>query len=285
MKEKERVNRPTTLKDGLAGKVPDQALELLPRAFDTVGTIAIVEIPKGLEKYEKEIASTLLEVTPSITTVVKKVGGHSGTFRRQKVRVLAGKRVKSTVHCENGIRLKVHVENTYFSARTATERMRVATLVKPGEEVLVMFSGIAPFVLVIAKNSAAKRVVGVEINPKSHSLALESLELNKRLKDRVELYNGDVRKIVPKLGMFDRILMPLPKDAEEFMDVALGASRAGTMIHYYTFCKEEEIPLAASKILLVCEKLGQKCRALRTVRAGQTGVREYRISVDIEVMD
>jgi len=285
MKEKEHVKRSTTLRDGLSGKVPDQVLELLPRAFDTVGTIAIVEIPKGLEKYEKVIASTLLEVTPSITTVVKKVGGHSGTFRRQKVRVLAGKRVKSTIHCENGIRLKVHVENTYFSARTATERMRVATLVRPGEEVLVMFSGIAPFVLVIAKNSTAKRVVGVEINPKSHALALESLEMNKRLKDRVELYNGDVRKIMPKLGKFDRILMPLPKDAEEFMDMALGASHAGTVIHYYTFCKEEEIPLAASKILPVCEKLGRKCRALRIVKAGQTGVREYRISVDIEVMD
>lgn len=283
--DKEKRPKPTTLKEGLRGEVPDQVLELLPRAFDTVGTIAILEIPKGLEKYEKAIAATLLEVTPSIETVVKKVGGHVGKYRKQKVRVLAGKRTKSTIHCENGIRLKIHVENTYFSARTATERMRVARLVKPGEDVLVMFSGAAPFVLVIAKNSAAKRVVGVEINPLSHKLALESLESNKKIASRITLYNGDVRKIVPKLGKFDRVLMPLPKDAEEYMHVALGASHAGTIIHFYSFCKEEKIEEAAPQILAVCKKLGRKCRALRTVKAGQTGVREYRVCVDVEVMD
>ena len=43
---------------------------------------------------------------------------------------------------------------------------------------------------------------------------------------------GDVRDVVPKLKKkFDRILMPLPKSAEEFLDIALSASKKGMKLN------------------------------------------------------
>jgi len=94
---------------------------------------------------------------------------------------------------------------------------------------------------VIAKNSNAKEVYGIEINPVAHRYAEENLRLNKINNAKVLL--GDVRKIVPKLKKkFDRIAMPLPRSAEDFLDVALKASRKGTIIHFYDFEHESDIP-------------------------------------------
>lgn len=281
-----RAQRPRTLKEALAGKMPEEAIELVPRAFDTVGAIAVIEIPKGLEKYEKTIGRALLSVAPNIVTVVKKVGGHTGTFRRQKMKILAGKRSKTTMHTENGIRLMVHVQDTYFSPRTSTERLRVAGLVKPGENVLVMFSGIGPFPLTIAKNGKSRRIIGIEINPAAHKLAVESLGLNKKISSGVELKCGDVRDVLSGSSEnFDRIIMPLPKGASGFLDLALLHSHPGTVLHVYDFSKEEEIDLVGPKLVRICSDIGRKVRALQTVKCGQSGMREYRVCADLEVLD
>ena len=48
------------------------------------------------------------------------------------------------------------------------------------------------------------------------------------------LFCGDAAEIVPSLGLkFDRILMPLPKDAGLFLDVALSAAKPNAVIHFY----------------------------------------------------
>ena len=280
--------KPTTLKEALSGRIPDEAIPLVPRAYDAVGYIAVIEIPKGLEKYEKAIAQTLLEVSPSIITVVKKVGGHSGTYRRQKMRVLAGKRNKMTIHSENSIRLKIHVENTYFSPRTATERARIASLVREGERVLVMFSGVAPFPLTIGKGGRASLIVGVESNPKAHDLALENLSLNKKAALNIILHNGDARTVLTKeyLGQtFDRIIMPLPKGASGYLDVALEHAHQGSIIHIYTFAKEDDIQQAGKRMVEEVSNHGRSGHLLSAVKCGQSGVREYRVCVDMRIED
>ena len=288
--------KPTLLKEALHGKIPERALAKVRRAYDQVGTIAILEIPKGLEKYEKLIAKTLLESSPAIATVCKKAGGHTGIYRRQKIKILAGRRNKTTIHTEHGVKLKVHVEDTYFSPRLANERLRVANLVHPGERVLVMFSGIAPYPLVLAKISKATSITGIEINPKAHALALENLTLNKRFSNIITLYNGDVAAIVPTLHLkpkdsidgiknrFDRIIMPLPKGASGYLDVALSASKPGCIIHYYDFSPEGDIESVSPKVLKEIHELGKDARVLSTVKCGQSRVREYRVCVDLQII-
>ena len=67
-----------------------------------------------------------------------------------------------------------------------------------------------------SKNSPAKHIVGIEKNPIGHKYALENLRLNTKIAGKIELLKGDVRKVAPKLKKkFDRILMPLPKSAED----------------------------------------------------------------------
>jgi len=278
-KKKERKS----FKEAVKKKLTKKELEKLKTSFDVVGTIAILEVSKELEKKEKLLAETLMEINPGIRTVLKKIGSHGGVFRTQKMNFLAGEDTRETVQRENGVSIKINVETVYFSARLSTERKRIAEVVRPGEKVLVMFSGAAPYVCVIAKKSKVKEVVGIEINPEGHKYGLENLKLNKITNAR--LYCGDVKKIVPKLNViFDRILMPLPKSAEEFLDVALSFSKKGTVIHFYDFLLEEDIPKkSVEKMGKACKKAGMDFRVLHWNKCGQNNRRSYRICVDFEI--
>jgi len=281
-----KKKQPTTLKEVLKTKLTKKQLEILPRAFDIVGSIAIfIDFPKELEKKEKMIGEALLGLHKHIETVAKKTGQHSGKYRTPKLRIIAGKRTKETTHKENAVQLKLHVEKVYFSTRSATERKRIAEQVKPGEDVLVMFSGCGPFVFVIAKNTKAKSVYGVEINPTAHKYAEENMKLNKA-KNAI-LINGDVKKIIPNLNKkVDRILMPLPRGGEAFLDVALAAAKKNTTIHFYDFLKTEDIPtVAVKKIDSACKKAKKKCKILGHVKCGQFSPSTYRVCVDFNVLN
>jgi tRNA (guanine37-N1)-methyltransferase len=197
------------VKDALAKVLSSSQMELLKTSADVVGDIAIIEIDKELLEYKKEIGEAFLKQNASIKTVLKKSGGHEGDLRIQKNEYLAGEKKTQSLHKENGCWLMVDVDKVYYSPRTATERLRVARLVTLGEDILVMFSGCAPFPCVIAKNAKPTKVVGIELNPEGHLLGMENVRLNKFT--NVQLIHGDVRIIMPRLKTtFDRIIMPLP---------------------------------------------------------------------------
>ncbi len=268
------------LKEALKGKLTQQELDLL-RGFDVVGDIAIMEVSPRLTKKQKLIAQTLLKLLPYIKVVVKKKGGHVGTFRKQPLQILAGERRKTTVHREHGLEFALNIETCYFSPRLATERLRIAQQIKPGERVLVMFSGVAPYVLVIAKHSPAYKVHGIEANPAAHTYAIENVARNK-LGHKIVLLKGNVRKVIPKM-QFDRIVMPWPQKADEFLDVALKHTAKGGMIHFYDFQPEGKFGEAKKIVLVACKKAKKKCKILRMVECGQVGVRQNRVCVDFKV--
>ncbi len=276
-----KVERNISLQTVLKQKLTKKELETVPSAFDIVGDIAIIDIKDEIKKHEKFIAQTLLNLHKNIKTVMKKASIYTGEFRLQKKTHLAGKRTKITMHKESGVRIKLDVDKVYFSSRLANERLRIAKQIKKREDVLVMFSGCAPYPLIIAKNSPAKRIVGIEKNPIGHKYALENLTLNKKISGRIELYKGDVRKIIPKLKQkFDRILMPLPKSAEDFLPDALKVTRKGTIIHFYDFLDEDEIPdTAIAKI----KKHIKNFKVLRIVKCGQFSPSVFRICVDFKL--
>ncbi len=268
------------LKDALKGKLTESELALL-RGFDVVGDIAIMEVPRELAKKEKIIAQTLLKLLPYIKVVVKKKGGHTGVYRKQPVQIISGQKRKTTMHKEHGLTFALNVETCYFSPRLSTERLRIAQQVKAGEQVLVLFSGVAPYVLVIAKHSKAARVYGVEANPAAHRYAAQNVQLNK-LGHKVVVMKGDAKKAIPKMR-FDRIVMPWPQRADAFLDVALKAIKKGGTIHYYDFQPEGDFSEAKQLVLNACKKAAKRCTILRTVECGQVGVRVYRVCVDVKV--
>jgi len=275
--------RPTTLKEALKDKLTAEQKQLLRTSYDLVGDIAIIEIPEELSTKEKLIAKTLLELHKNIKVVCKKAGKHSGIYRTQKLKILAGEKRFTTTHKENNCTFKLNVKTCYFSPRLATERLRIANLVSPGESVLVMFAGVGPYPIVIAKNSKARSVTGIELNQEAYEFGFENVELNKLT--NTHMIWGDVRKVVPKLHKkFDRIVMPLPKGAEDFLDIALMASKKGSTIHFYDFLHENLTHLAEDKIARACKKAKKRFKILRIVRCGQQSPRVYRFCIDFMVL-
>lgn len=265
------------LKETLKSKLTKPELNLLKTAYDQLGGIVIIEIDSKLQKKAKLIAQTLLKLNSGIKTVYQKAAPHSGKYRTQELKFLAGERKKEALYKENNVSLKLDVEKVYFSPRLSSERKRIYEMVKPGEMVMVLFSGCGPYVCTIAKNTNAKKVWGIEINPVAHKYAVENAMLNKI--GNVRLIQGDAKLVAPKIKeKFDRILMPLPKASGDFLETAMNLAKNGTILHFYDFQKEGEFKLAAEKIKKAC-----KCKILRIVKCGQYSPRVFRICVDCQL--
>ena len=272
------------LKYYLKDKLTEKELSLVPTSFDVVGDLLIfADFPKELVKKEKMIGNKILEIYRHIKVVLKKTKNYSGKFRTPKLKVIAGEKRKETVCKENDVFLKLDAEKVYFSPRMSGERKRIAQLVMPKESVLVMFSGCCPYPLVIAKNSHSKEVYGIEINPLAHKYALENIKKN-RMEGKVHVFLGDVKMIVPKLKKrFDRILMPFPKKAEDFLETALRFIKKNGTVHFYDFLHENELDKGEEKILAACKRLKKICEILETVKCGQYAPGAYRVCIDFTV--
>ena len=276
--------KPMRIEDLLQGTLSQKQLKLLPKSQEIVGNILILEVPEEFLDKEKAIAEAYLKLHPHVTTVVKKDQMHEGVFRTRKVKILAGRKTKETIHVESGVKIQLHLEKTYFSARTANERLRVAKLVKPGEEILVMFSGAGPFPLVLAKHSLAKKIWGIELNTFAHAYALNNIEMN-NFQDKIELYAGDVRVHLPKIKKkFDRVLLPLPKTSDEFLDVALPRVKKGGIVHLYRFLDEQDVAQEVKKVKAICAGLGHPVTIIRKVKCGQFSPGRFRYCFDMKVL-
>jgi tRNA G37 N-methylase Trm5 len=77
--------------------------------------------------------------------------------------------------------------------------------------------------------------------------------------------------------------MPLPKSAGDFLDIALNASKKGTIIHFYAFEQTGKFKTAHNRIKKECKKQKLDCRILRTVKCGQHAPRTFRICVDFKI--
>ncbi len=258
------------------------------KSFDILGKIAVLEIPKELDKHAHEIGELFLKAYPHVETVVKKVGAHEGEFRVQKFEVIAGMPNFEAEYVENGCRFRLDISKMYFSPRLGSERLRIAKQVEPGEKVLAMFSGYSPYPITILKHSKPCCVYAIELNPDAHKYALLNKEIN-HIGDELKLINGDVVVEVPKLvdsvGLFDRILMPLPKTGNSFLKTAFSAVKDKGIIHFYYFLKEEDIPNKGWEIISKeAEKSNVSVGKISHTVCGQVGKRLYRVCFDFRVL-
>jgi tRNA (guanine37-N1)-methyltransferase len=271
-----------SLRDALAPTLSEMERERLISSYDIVGSIAIIEVEDELLPKAQLIAQALMRVNPGVKTVLRKVGGHEGERRTQRMELLAGEDTRIATVVESGVRLRVHVEEAYYSVRMSTERLRIAKMARTGERILCMFSGVGPYPIVLSKNTQASEIVGIEINPIAHELAVENVAANRCTNVHVLL--GDAHEVVPRLAsegrVFDRITMPLPHTAHEFLEEAAGVSCPGTVIHYYSFRHEREFELAPSVLRAALEHAGKKLDSYALVRAGQHAPRIWRVCVD-----
>ncbi len=250
----------------MLAEIVGESAEGVFSSYDIVGDIAVLEIPDNLRAKENEIADALLRTNGNIKVVLRKESGMEGEYRVRRFAFLAGEKRTETTYVEHGVRMRLDLAKVYFSPRLSHERGRIAEKVKPGETVLVMFAGVGPFALVIARKQRDAKVYGIELNPDAVKYFEENVKLN-GMDGRVEAILGDVRKIIPErfAGVADRVLMPLPKSAEDFLDAALLAAKKGGIIHFYTFVNRKDGKGAAEKkVLEAGKRAGRKIQILES---------------------
>jgi len=281
--------RKNSLSSQLKDKLSQEELKLVPKSFDIIGDIAVIRVPEKLTGRSTIIAEALIELHKQVKAVWRQSGAVSGTFRLRDLEHVAGEKRAVTDYREHDCVLKVDLLNCYFSPRLAYERMRIAQLVKPAEVVVNMFAGVGSFSIMIAKHSLVERVYSIDINPIAFEYMRENALLNCVL-NRVIPLKGDAETIVAErlLNTADRVLMPLPEKAFEYLDCAVMTLKPnGGWIHYYDFehARKGENPIdkVKTKILGKLSHLNIDFALPYGRIVRNTGPRWQQVVIDIEI--
>lgn len=274
-----------TLKELLKSKLTEKQLAKVPSSFDIIGNkdkaVAIIDIPKELTRKSKVIASALMQHHKNVKSVFLKASERKGIYRLRKLRLIAGSRDTEVIHAEYGCRFILDTRKVYFSPRESTERLRVSELVKEGEIVIVFFAGIGPFPIIIAKKSKAAKIIGIEINPVAVGYFRKNIELNKT--NNVEAILGDVKeKAAGFYGICDRVIMPLPETAIDYIGYAAKCLKTHGFIHLYRFCEENKIRETTEEVAAICKELKVRSK-ISSSKVLPYGPKIYKYRLDIKI--
>ena len=255
------------------------------RAYDIFGNIALVKFPKEFKlANKKKFASKLMKTNSSVKTVLEKSGKFKGRLRKMQTKWIAGEKNKEALYKENGCVFRFNIDTTYFSSRLSNERKEIASKIKKKDKVLVMFAGVGPYSIVIAKNSKSTQVFSNELNREANKYGKLNIELNKVGK-KVQLIPGDIKKVAPKLKQkFSVIVMPRPQLKDSFLKQAFMLSKKGTRIFYYDFCKIEDKEKVIEKIKQEARKAKKKIKITNIKHAGEIAPYKVRLRVDFRVL-
>jgi len=244
-----------SLEEALLGELPENIIALIPKSFDVIGKIAIIDFDQfnslNLEKiplYKKKVAEAIGKVNKIVRTVYEKKSEVKGKYRLKELQPIFGEDHPETIHKENNCIFKLDVKNTYFTPRLVFERKRLSSLKFTKNELIVdMFAGVGPISIQIARNNDVK-IHSFDINPAAYNYHVENIKLNK-LKGKILVHNIDVANLTKssnELGKYldnhiDRIVMNLPEQSINYIDVACFLMKKnGGILHFYQFCEKPD---------------------------------------------
>ncbi len=263
------------------------------KRIDIVGDIAVIRAPPngiGLEEL-KAIGEELVKRLPYIRSVWLASGPVEGPYRvRSGFTHLAGEKRLETEYKEHGCRFRVDLSKVFITPRLSYEHLRIARLVRPGETIVNMFAGAGLFSIIIACKSQPRIVYSIDINPYAVELMRVNAQLN-RVADKVRVLHGDAREIVESSlrGVADRVLMPLPELAIEYLPAAVDTIRSRGFIHVYLHVKaDKQGDPRESSIRLVAGALSRldsvkRFRFMSARKVRSVGPRLVQTVVDVEV--
>lgn len=266
----------------------DTAKKLWGR-LEIIGDIAILRKPPDIDlDVLRPLAEEILKRLPYVRSVWAAVTPVTGEFRIRDFAHLAGEERSTTLYKEHGCVFKVDIRTVYISPALNYEHARIARLVRPGEFIINMFAGAGLFSIIIAKLSKPSKVVSIDINPTAYRLMVENVKLNK-VEGIVEPVLGDAREVVRRccVGRADRVLMPLPELATDYLPDAISALRGEGIVHVYYFMtargRDGAVEGAKSVFADLLDKSGVEWEFLsgRVVRS--VGPRYYQVVLDIRV--
>ncbi len=270
----------------------DKARRIWSR-IDIIGDIAIIKEPFDesvkLEDFKK-LGTALLSRLPYIKSVWLAISPVEGPYKTRKFIHLAGEERSDTIYVEHGCKFHVDIRNVFITPRLNYEHIRVARLVTPGEVVLNMFAGAGLFSIIIACKSKPSWVYSIDINPDAYKLMVENIRLN-NVENIVEPLLGDAGEIIMETlkNTSDRVIMPLPELALDYLDYALKALRNGKgVIHVYLHVKylrgenplEKSVEIVKSRL----RELGVHKYSISSVRKVRpVGPRTLQTVVDVVI--
>jgi len=272
----------------LEGRLEPQELRLLYKSYDIIGDIAVIRVSEALKPRIQTIAEAILQTQKHVKTVLRQVSPVAGDFRLRELEWTAGEKKTETVHREFGCLLRVDLEKCYFSPRLSYERMRIARLVQPNEVIINMFAGVGSYSIIIAKHSDPEKIYSMDINPIAVQFLKENVRLN-RVERQVLPILGDAKEAIEERlrGVADRVIMPLPEKAYEYLDSAVLALKSkGGFIHYYDFEHpnrgENAIEKTRRKIYEKMGTLGINLEILSSRIVRTTGPNWHQVALDIK---
>jgi tRNA (guanine37-N1)-methyltransferase len=207
-----------------------------------------------------------------------------GELRTRDIEIIAGEKRTNTIHKEYGLKFEIDIKKTYFSPRLSTERKRIADLVKPGEIVVDMFTGVAPFSIMIAKFANPKIIYSLDKNKDAVYYARRNVLKNNVL-DKIEVIHSDTEKIHfildKKKVKTNRVIMNLPFSAYLFFDNALDIIANTCVIHYYDILKENKISNRIKELKKKAEKVDINLADFKINKIKTYAPREFYIGIDI----
>ncbi|MCQ2056354.1 MAG: class I SAM-dependent methyltransferase family protein, partial [archaeon] len=236
--------------------LPTNIRNLLPSSYDKIGNAVVIRLVNELLPLKHEIGKALMETSSNVRCVFLD-SGIVGNFRVRNLEMIAGSGPSEIQYKEFGVTINADLTKAYCNPRLATERMRVASLVKDDEIVIDMFTGIAPFPLIICKHAHPKIVYAIDLNHSAIEYAKKNIVENHF--DNVVVTEGDAREIIKNLPLADRIIMNLPQIAHSFLPDALMRTKVGGTIHLYKVIDRNFAGEFCSNIISEMAKKGLNC--------------------------
>ncbi len=259
--------------------VPKKKMSFLPQKWEKVGNVAVIKLPKELEKYKTHIAECYANYL-QCKTVLNDVGGISGLYREPIVEILFGDKNTETIHKENGIRFRLDLQKIMFSSGNMDERKRMATIADNNEIVVDLFAGIGYFSIPMAVKSKPKRIVACEINPLSYDYLCQNTVLND-VTSIIEPLLGDCRKTAPK-NMANRVIMGHIRKTHSYLSTALECLKNQTgIIHYHDTFPEKKIPQQPMKQIKEIAHTYEK----KVILLSHTCIKSYAPGISHAVVD
>ncbi len=221
--------------------------------MEIIGDILVIRIPFDVDpEVLKPLAKRVLEELPYVKSVWGGLPGVKGEYRLREYIHLAGEKRSETIYKEYGCRFKVDITRVYISPSLSYEHYRIAKLVEPGEVVTNMFAGAGLFSIVMARHAKPRIVYSIDINPDAYHYMVENVKLNK-VEEIVIPILGDAAKVIEEKlqNTSDRVLMPYPDVALDYLVYAVKALRDKGWIHIYLHIEASkgEDPIEKAKII------------------------------------
>jgi tRNA G37 N-methylase Trm5 len=252
----------------LGQDIPPSLSDKIPRAFNLIGNIAVLDLDDAMTPFKTAITRAMTELHPHVKAIYAKRSERAGDFRTSELELIHGSDDPITTHLENGCRFLVDVKGAFFDPRLVHEHERVVERIKNSCagagtcNVLDLFCGVGPFVIPLAKDTRI-RSWAVDLNPRAIELLAANIKANKVDPTRISGHAMDARDFLawdgdtsppresllqsprlpsqpppPPPRAFDAIILNLPRLAHEFLATCNPRAKKGTAIYWYTIARE-----------------------------------------------